>query len=247
MPTMRRANRDVAAFHRRLRRDAQTTISAYSACRAAIRRERSQALGRACSEMQSNFADAHRDWDRDVAAQCVGAVGSCHGRPGGKAAGWGVYWGSQDIRHAKRALPGHKQSAGRADVWAAVQAIMQAATPIYIATDSTEVYSKGNPIKSGRVPTGRHADIWSRVIPSRDKLRGVYWVKAHLVADEAIARAEAGGYPSWSVPSSLSDHGAVHTGGPSLESGAAARLRPILALLGESLARRRPGRACDSN
>lgn len=74
---------------------------------------------------------------------------------------------------------------------------MQAVTPIYIITGSTEVYSKGNQSISGRVPTGRHADTWSRGMPSRDKLDGVYWAKAYLDADEAIARAEAGGYPCW--------------------------------------------------
>lgn len=50
---------------------------------------------------------------------------------------------------------------------------------------------------SGRIPTGRHAGVWSRGLPHRDKLQGVYWVKAHLDEDEAIARARAGRYPSW--------------------------------------------------
>lgn len=73
---------------------------------------------------------------------------------------------------------------------------MQAVTPIFIITDSMEVYNKGNQIVLGRFPSGRHVDVWSRGLPSRDKLRGVFWAKAQLDAGEAIVRGEAGGYPS---------------------------------------------------
>lgn len=52
-------------------------------------------------EMQSGYADAHREWDRDAPARYVGADGSCHNSTGGNRAGWGVYWGSQGTKCAR--------------------------------------------------------------------------------------------------------------------------------------------------
>lgn len=95
------------------------------------------------------------------------------------------------------ALPRRKQTAGRAEVWAAGRVMMDAGADIYMITDSTEVYKKGKQIISGRARGGRDADLWQRGLPSREKLKGVYWVKAHLDAEEAIGRAAAGGYSVW--------------------------------------------------
>lgn len=121
--------------------------------------------------------------------------------PGQGRAGWGVYWGAHATNTAWGPLPGRKQPAGCAEVWAAVQAMMQADTAIYIIIapppPPMEVYNKGNPIILGRHLVGRHADLWRRGLPSRDKLRGVYWVKSHLDVAEAIGRAEVGGHPVW--------------------------------------------------
>lgn len=105
-------------------------------------------------EIQLGLTETHRDCDKGAPARYVGTDVSCRNGPGGSRAGWGVYWGACDPHNANGASPGRKQTAGRAEVWAAVQAMMQASTPIFLITDSMEVYSKGNQIVSGRIPAG---------------------------------------------------------------------------------------------
>lgn len=62
----------------------------------------------------------------------------------------GVDWGAHDSNNAWGPFPGRKQTAGRGEVLAAVQAMIHADTAIYIIIGSTEVYSKGNQIMLGR-------------------------------------------------------------------------------------------------
>lgn len=146
-------------------------------------------------DMHSELTEARRVWDREAETRHFGTDGSCRTGPGGNRAGWEHHWGPYDPRNTWGPLLGRKQTAGRAEVWAAVRAVMDAEAAIYMTIDSMEVYNKGNQIILGRTPGGRHADLWRRDLPSRKKLRGVYWVKSHSDADEAIGRAEAGGAP----------------------------------------------------
>lgn len=90
---------------------------------------------------------------QDKVVRHVGTGGSCRTGPGGKRPRWGVYWGPYlPFTHATRGGRHREQMA-------AVRAMMDEDTAIYIITASMQVYNNGSHIILGRTPGGRHANL----------------------------------------------------------------------------------------
>lgn len=64
------------------------------------------------------------------------------------------------------------ETAGRAEVYVVVCAVLRAESATVVITDSIQVCEKVNFLIAGGTPRGKHADSWRRAMPSRDKLKG---------------------------------------------------------------------------
>ena len=83
-----------------------------------------------------------------------------------------------------------RQTAQRAELWAAVHACSQARAPLDVVTDSRFVARGVAALRGGANPVDwQHADLWEAIAPHcRSGLLRARWVKAHLSRAEATDR-----------------------------------------------------------
>lgn len=72
---------------------------------------------------------------------------------------------------------------------------LRASLHIVIIADSLDVYDQLKLLFTGGRPLGRHKDMWDAALPCRNKVRDAIWIRAPSEAEEAMQRAEGGGYP----------------------------------------------------
>ena len=117
--------------------------------------------------------------------------GSCIDTPLGPRAGWGIYAGPCQAHGGP--LPGPRQTAQRAEVYALVQALRLLPRCGHVYTDSQ--YVEGRVLafgQAGYIPyVVAHRDLWCQALESWHPAIAVTWIKAHLDWPEAQQR----GYP----------------------------------------------------
>lgn len=111
--------------------------------------------------------------------QCVGTDGSSKQRVVGRRRGCGVFWGAGDPCKLWEPVQGNVQTAARAEVHAALEAVSHAKTP-FIITDSMGVYGQLKRLCRGGEEGERHTAIWRAATPHLHEVVDVVWAKTHL-------------------------------------------------------------------